>query len=124
MDLKNFNPHPKNPNIRKFFMALGWADEIGSGIRNTQKYLPRYVENAVPIFIDEPLFRTVIPLVRYTMDTFTEKWFRWLELDEKWRPKAGILLKNLQMYQKALVYHLFHFSLMCIFHDCYIYQHN
>jgi predicted HTH transcriptional regulator len=64
MDLNNFNPHPKNPNIRKFFTALGWADEIGSGIRNTQKYLPRYVENAKPVFIDEPLFRTIIPLVR------------------------------------------------------------
>ena len=97
MDLKNFNPHPKNPNIRKFFMALGWADEIGSGIRNTQKYLPRYVENAVPIFIDEPLFRTVIPLVRYTMDIFTEKWFRWLELDEKWRPKLAESLKNIEI---------------------------
>ncbi|MDR0419865.1 MAG: putative DNA binding domain-containing protein, partial [Prevotellaceae bacterium] len=33
MDLNNFSPHPKNPNIRKFFTALGWADEIGSGIR-------------------------------------------------------------------------------------------
>jgi ATP-dependent DNA helicase RecG len=64
MDLNNFNPHPKNPNIRKFFTALGWADEIGSGIRNTQKYLPRYVENAAPVFIGEPLFRTIIPLVR------------------------------------------------------------
>ncbi|MDR1583052.1 MAG: putative DNA binding domain-containing protein [Prevotellaceae bacterium] len=67
MDLNNFNPHPKNPNIRKFFTALGWADEIGSGIRNTQKYLPRYVENAAPVFIDEPLFRTIIPLTRTTL---------------------------------------------------------
>jgi hypothetical protein len=67
MDLNNFNPHPKNPNIRKFFTALGWADEIGSGIRNTQKYLPRYVEKALPIFIDEPMFRTIIPLTRTTL---------------------------------------------------------
>lgn len=29
IDPKGFNPHPKNPNIRKFFTALGWADEIG-----------------------------------------------------------------------------------------------
>jgi len=34
MDLDNFNPHPKNPNLRKFFLALGWTDEIGSGIRS------------------------------------------------------------------------------------------
>jgi ATP-dependent DNA helicase RecG len=97
MDLNNFNPHPKNPNIRKFFTALGWADEIGSGIRNTRKYLPYYVENSVPVFIDEPLFRTVIPLVRHTMADFTDEWFKWLELDEKWRPKLTESLKNIEI---------------------------
>jgi ATP-dependent DNA helicase RecG len=97
MDLNNFNPHPKNPNIRKFFTALGWADEIGSGIRNTQKYLPRYVEKAAPVFIDEPLFRTIIPLVRYTMSDFTQEWFDWLELDEKWLPKITESLKNIEI---------------------------
>jgi len=97
MDLNNFNPHPKNPNIRKFFMALGWADEIGSGIRNTRKYLPRYVENATPIFIDEPMFRTIIPLVRYTMADFTGEWLKWLELDEKWRPRLTESLKNIEI---------------------------
>ncbi|MFO7862853.1 MAG: ATP-binding protein, partial [Salinivirgaceae bacterium] len=30
IDLDSFNPHPKNPNIRKFFTAMGWTDEIGS----------------------------------------------------------------------------------------------
>jgi ATP-dependent DNA helicase RecG len=97
MDLNNFNPHPKNPNIRKFFTALGWADEIGSGIRNTRKYLPYYVENAAPVFIDEPLFRTLIPLVRHTMADFTNKWFEWLGLDEKWRPKLAESLKNIEI---------------------------
>ncbi|MDR2621487.1 MAG: putative DNA binding domain-containing protein [Dysgonamonadaceae bacterium] len=97
MDLNNFNPHPKNPNIRKFFTALGLADEIGSGIRNTRNYLPHYVENAAPVFIDEPLFRIVIPLVRYSMSDFTDEWFRWLELDEKWRPKLTESLKNIEI---------------------------
>lgn len=97
MDLNNFNPHPKNPNIRKFFTALGWADEIGSGIRNTQKYLPRYVENAKPVFIDEPLFRTVIPLARYAMSDYADKWFDWLELDGKWRQKLTESLKNIEI---------------------------
>jgi ATP-dependent DNA helicase RecG len=97
MDLNHFNPHPKNPNIRKFFTALGWADEIGSGIRNTRNYLPHYVENAEPVFIDEPLFRTVIPLVRHTMSDFTSEWFGWLELDEKWRPKLTESLKNIEI---------------------------
>lgn len=46
----SFNPSPKNPNIRKFFTAFGWADEIGSGVRNTNKYLPRYSYGARPTF--------------------------------------------------------------------------
>jgi len=97
MDLDNFNPHPKNPNLRRFFTALGWADEIGSGIRNTKKYLPFYVEKAKPVFIDEPLFRTIIPLHRYTMSGFTEEWYNWLELDKKWLPKLTESLNNIEI---------------------------
>jgi len=97
MDLNKFSPHPKNPNIRKFFMALGWADEAGSGIRNTQKYLPFYVEKAAPVFIDEQMFRIIIPLVRYSMADFGDKWFQWLELDEKWRSKLTESLKNIEI---------------------------
>jgi ATP-dependent DNA helicase RecG len=97
MDLDKFNPHPKNPNIRKFFTALGWTDEIGSGIRNTRKYLPHYVEKTSPVFIDEPLFRTIIPLTHYTMSNFTGEWLKWLELDEKWLPKLAESLKNIEI---------------------------
>ncbi len=56
IDPNSFNPYPKNPNIRKFFTALGWADEIGSGIRNTFKYLPLYVRGAKPVFIENDNF--------------------------------------------------------------------
>jgi ATP-dependent DNA helicase RecG len=97
MDLNNFNPHPKNPNIRKFFTTLGWADEIGSGIRNTQKYLPFYTENAKPVFIDEHLFKTIIPLARHTMSDYTKEWLNWLELDKKWLPKLTESLKNIEI---------------------------
>jgi ATP-dependent DNA helicase RecG len=97
MDLETFSPHPKNPNIRRFFNVLGWADEIGSGIRNTKKYLPLYIENAKPVFIDAPLFRTIIPLVGYTMSDFTRQWFEWLELDKKWLSQLTESLKNIEI---------------------------
>ena len=97
MDLDNFNPHAKNPNIRKFFTALGWTDEIGSGIRNTRKYLPYYTENAKPVFVDEALFKTIIPLMRYTMSDFANEWHNWLELDEKWLPRLTESLKNIEI---------------------------
>jgi len=97
IDLDNFNPHPKNPNLRRFFTALGWADEIGSGIRNTKKYLPFYVEKAKPVFIDEQLFKTIIPLVRYTMSGYIQDWYNWLDLDNKWLPKLTESLKNIEI---------------------------
>jgi ATP-dependent DNA helicase RecG len=100
MDLETFSPHPKNPNIRRFFNILGWADEIGSGIRNTKKYLPLYVEKAKPVFIDAPLFRTIIPLVRYTMSGFSQQWFDWLELDKKWLPQLTKSLQGIEIDDK------------------------
>jgi ATP-dependent DNA helicase RecG len=95
MDLNNFNPHAKNPNIHKFFTALGWTDEIGSGIRNTRKYLPLYTEKAVPVFIDEQMFKIVIPLMRYTMSNFVRKWQDWLEVNEIWHTKLSESLNEI-----------------------------
>lgn len=87
IDAKNFNPFPKNPNIRKFFTAFGWTDEIGSGIRNTNKYLPLYVSNAAPLFIENETFKTIIPLVRKSFGEFAEKWQNWLGLPAETLPR-------------------------------------
>lgn len=83
IDPLSFNPYPKNPNIRKFFTSFGWTDEIGSGIRNTSKWLPRYVANAKPVFIEDDVFKTIIPLKIVTLATFTEKMAKWLQLPEE-----------------------------------------
>jgi ATP-dependent DNA helicase RecG len=82
IDLNNFNPYPKNPNIRKFFSAFGWTDEIGSGIRNTTKYLPLYAKDTIPVFIEEDIFKTEIPLETNSFIEFKGKIFQWLEIDE------------------------------------------
>jgi ATP-dependent DNA helicase RecG len=97
MDLDNFSPHAKNPNIRKFFTALGWTDEIGSGIRNTRKYLPYYTKGASPVFIDEQLFRIIIPLVHYTMSAFASEWDEWLDLDKKYTVQLTDSLKEIEI---------------------------
>lgn len=80
IDPKSFNPFPKNPNIRKFFTAFGWTDEIGSGIRNTNKYLPLYVSGAKPLFVENDTFKTIIPLQWKTLGDFAETFQKWLEL--------------------------------------------
>jgi ATP-dependent DNA helicase RecG len=92
IDAKSFNPFPKNPNIRKFFTAFGWTDEIGSGIRNTNKYLPLYVPNSTPLFIENETFKTVIPLLRKTLGEFAQRLQWWLGLPNETLPH---LLKGL-----------------------------
>lgn len=77
---KGFNPYPKNPNIRKFFTAFGWTDEIGSGIRNTYKYLPLYSGGATPFFREDEMFKTEIPLTFNSLGRFSQKMHKWLEL--------------------------------------------
>lgn len=82
LDPQKFNPYPKNPNIRKFFTAFGWTDEIGSGVRNTNKYLPIYAKGATPKFVEENTFITEIPLSRVTLIDYLDKWTKWLSLEE------------------------------------------
>lgn len=78
-----FNPFPKNPNIRKFFTAFGWTDEIGSGIRNSNKYLPLYADGAKPIFYENDTFVTEIPLKHFTLGKFSNEFIAWLQLGKE-----------------------------------------
>jgi len=94
IDLNSFNPFAKNPNIRKFFTALGWTDEIGSGIRNTKKYLPLYVHGAMPSFIEGNEFKTIIPLNFVTLKPFALKWLKWLDLSEDYLEHMEASLEN------------------------------
>ena len=59
---ENFSPFPKNPSIAKFFKEIGWVEELGSGVRNIFKY-NRIYSGADPVFIEEDIFKTIIPLV-------------------------------------------------------------
>lgn len=81
IDPTGFNPYPKNPNIRKFFTSFGWTDEIGSGVRNTNKYLPLYANGAKPVFLENDLFTTKIPLQSLSFSKFAKEWIKWLELN-------------------------------------------
>lgn len=80
IDPSGFNPFPKNPNIRKLFTAFGWADEIGSGIRNTNKFLPLYSSGALPVFYENDPFETELPLVLVTLSDFSQDFQKLLGL--------------------------------------------
>lgn len=77
---QNFAPYPKNPNLRKFFTAFGWTEEIGSGVRNTSHYLPLYTGGALPTFEEKEIFVTTLPLKHYVFGTYVGQFSAWLGL--------------------------------------------
>ncbi len=97
IDPSGFNPFPKNPNIRKFFTAFGWTDEIGSGIRNTNKYLPLYIPGAKPVFHENDTFVTEIPLQYSQLGSYASKWSGWLELKQDFEAHLSIGLKEVSL---------------------------
>ena len=57
----NAEPNPKNPIIASFFRTIGYADQLGSGVRNLFKYSKAY-SGSDPEFIEGDVFRIVVPL--------------------------------------------------------------
>jgi ATP-dependent DNA helicase RecG len=62
IDPANFSPFPKNPLIAKFFREMGWVDELGSGVRNTYKYMAIYADGNKPVFSEDDIFKISIPI--------------------------------------------------------------
>jgi len=63
LDPENFTPRSKNPIIAKFFVNIGRADELGSGVPNLYKYTRIYTGGAEPELIEGDVFKTIVPLV-------------------------------------------------------------
>ena len=61
LQINKFEPFPKNPPISKVFREIGYADELGSGMRNTNKYTKLY-SGGIPVFKEGNIFEIVIPL--------------------------------------------------------------
>lgn len=57
----NLEPNPKNPIIATFFRNIGYADQLGSGVRNLFKY-SKYYSGKESEFKEGDVFRTVVPL--------------------------------------------------------------
>lgn len=61
LNINTFQPFAKNPAISQVFREIGYADELGSGMRNSYKFTKLY-SGAEPEFIEGDIFRIVIPL--------------------------------------------------------------
>lgn len=59
--MNKFKAFPKNPAISKVFREIGYADELGSGMRNTNKYTKLY-SGGTPTFIEDNIFQITIPI--------------------------------------------------------------
>ena len=53
--LKNYVRHPKNPHMANFFMQMGYAEHLGTGIRNLYHYVPLYT-GADPKITDDDVY--------------------------------------------------------------------
>jgi len=57
----NFEPDSKNPIIAAFLRNIGYADELGSGVRNLFRYVKLY-SGKEPQFIEGDIFKIIVPL--------------------------------------------------------------
>ena len=57
----NMEPIPKNPIIASFFRNIGYADQLGSGVRNLFKY-SKFCAGNDPEFIEGDIFKIIVPL--------------------------------------------------------------
>ena len=68
----NLEPNPKNPIITAFFRNIGYADQLGSGVRKLFKY-SKYYSGKDPQFVEDDIFRIIVPLDdEYSFDYGTE----------------------------------------------------
>jgi ATP-dependent DNA helicase RecG len=58
---EDFTPDAKNPLLAWFFVNIGRADWMGSGIRNLYKYT-RIYSGGEPELIEGDIFKTIIPI--------------------------------------------------------------
>lgn len=65
LDPDHFTPYPKNPLLAHFFVNIGRADKLGSGVRNLYRYTKLY-SGGEPELIEGDIFKTIIPLTLST----------------------------------------------------------
>ncbi|MFA5167401.1 MAG: RNA-binding domain-containing protein [Candidatus Omnitrophota bacterium] len=82
----NFSPYPKNPVIAKFFKQIGWADELGSGVRKLFRYGKLY-SGRDPELLEADIFKVVVPLCKTDIKKETPQAEKLLEFCRKPRSR-------------------------------------
>ncbi len=71
IDPRLFSPYPKNPVIAKVFKEIGWADELGSGVRKLFRYGKTFGGHD-PELLEDDIFRINLPLANDVSDGLAE----------------------------------------------------
>jgi len=100
IDPNNFSPFPKNPVIAQFFKEIGWADELGSGVRNIFKYSRVYFKND-PKIIEEDIFKIILPVTDMRLPSKTT--VRTQQVPSKCSNDAGKISGTIKFLQGAEV---------------------
>jgi ATP-dependent DNA helicase RecG len=61
IDPNHFTPYPKNPLLASFFVQIGRADTLGSGVRNLYQFTKIYSDSE-PQLLDGDIFRVLVPM--------------------------------------------------------------
>jgi ATP-dependent DNA helicase RecG len=67
IDPNSFTPYPKNPLLASFFIHIGRADILGSGVRNLYKFTKMYSDSE-PELVDGDVFKTVVPFALFNYE--------------------------------------------------------
>lgn len=59
--LQNYEPHPKNPHLANFFVQMGRAEHLGTGVRNIYRYSPLYM-GTQPVLSDDDYYRVELKI--------------------------------------------------------------
>lgn len=110
----NLEPNPKNPIIAAFFRNIGYADQLGSGVRNLFKYT-KFYSGQEPEFKEGDVFRITVPLndtysfdygligqINETSATKNETNETKVELNEDEKKVISLIKKNPEITQKKL----------------------
>lgn len=63
IELQDFMPYPKNPILANVFLNIGYADALGSGVRNLYKYTKIY-SGGEPDLEEGEVFKLTVPIAR------------------------------------------------------------
>ena len=62
IDPDDFTPRSKNPTLARFFVNIGRADELGSGVRNLYEYTRIYTNGSEPELLEGDVFKIIVPI--------------------------------------------------------------